>query len=180
MVGTLWAFTVEGQEYRFDFDQSTVKGWGFTWAEINPNQVRVFDADTQRAMVMNFDSPTSFRGISWDGTTAISGTRILDPLYLSGMAKVIGTYQRYAGVQNDWHVGTITQDGAGYRWTNKAGRSWYLTPDVKTQTLYTSRENPYYQDGNTDAQRDTRQFTLSRGNGRYTGFNFMGDYYKLQ
>ena len=70
----------------------------------------IFRALPPNFPILNFDSPNSFRGISWDGTTPISGTRILDPLYLSGMAKVIGTYQRYAGVQNDWHVGTITQE----------------------------------------------------------------------
>jgi hypothetical protein len=36
---------------------------------------------------------------------------------MSGMAKVIGNYRRYAGVDNDWHIGSITQDGTGYRWT---------------------------------------------------------------
>jgi hypothetical protein len=34
---------------------------------------------------------------------------------MSGM--MIGNYRRYAGVDNDWHIGSITQDGTGYRWT---------------------------------------------------------------
>jgi hypothetical protein len=45
---------------------------------------------------------------------------------------VPGDYQ-HNPVQNNWHIGSIKTDGTGLRWTNKAGASWRLIPDLANQ-----------------------------------------------
>ncbi len=61
----------------------------------------------------------------------------MDVLPLSAIA---GHYQREP-VQNDWHVVTVTVDGAEATWANQAGVSWSLT--VRDGTLYSSPDGPY-------------------------------------
>jgi hypothetical protein len=82
---------------------------------------------------------------------------------------VLGAYQ-HNPVQNDWHIGSIVQDSAGLRWTNKAGVSWRLEPDLANQRLLTSPDNPYYAQG-------LREFKLIINNGQITGFTFAGGSY---
>ena len=85
------------------------------------------------------------------------------------VAMVPGSY-RHNPVQNDWHMGSIVPDGAGFRWTNKAGASWYLTPDLANQRLKTGPDNPYFAQG-------LREFKLVFSNGQLTGFQFGGGTY---
>ncbi|MBL8206850.1 MAG: ankyrin repeat domain-containing protein [Blastocatellia bacterium] len=82
---------------------------------------------------------------------------------------VLGTFQR-TPVENGYHTGSITRDGDQLRWTNQAGVSWGLIPDVGNNRLLTNRENPYYQDGH-------REFTLIIANGRVRGIRFAGEDY---
>jgi len=84
-------------------------------------------------------------------------------------AMVPGAY-RHNPVQNDWHTGSIVPDGAGLRWTNKAGASWHLTPDLANQRLLTGPDNPYFAQG-------LREFKLIISNGQVTGFQFAGGTY---
>ncbi|MDO8356983.1 MAG: Vps62-related protein [Nitrospirota bacterium] len=82
---------------------------------------------------------------------------------------VLGAYQ-HNPVQNDWHIGSIVQDSTGLRWTNKAGVSWRLEPDLANQRLLTGPDNPYYAQG-------LREFKLIINNGQITGFTFAGGSY---
>ncbi|NLI00369.1 MAG: hypothetical protein GX446_12865 [Chthonomonadales bacterium] len=60
---------------------------------------------------------------------------------------LVGSY-RHEPVENDWHIGTLkleTVDGKpGLRWTNKAGATWTLTPDLAKGILRTGPDCPYY------------------------------------
>lgn len=82
---------------------------------------------------------------------------------------VLGTFQRLPA-ENGYHTGSITRDGDQLRWTNQAGVSWGLTPDLDRNRLLTNRENPYYQDGHLE-------FTLIIANGRVRGIRFAGEDY---
>jgi hypothetical protein len=83
----------------------------------------------------------------------------------------LGAYQ-HNPVQNDWHIGLITQDSAGLRWTNKAGVSWRLTPDLANQRLLAQgSDNPYSAQG-------LSEFNLIVSNGQITGFTFAGGTYQ--
>lgn len=85
------------------------------------------------------------------------------------MAMVSGAY-RHNPVQNNWHMGFIVPDGAGLRWTNKAGASWHLIPDLVNQRLQTGPDNPYFAQG-------LREFKLMVSNGQIVGFEFAGGTY---
>ena len=85
------------------------------------------------------------------------------------VAMVSGGY-RHQPVQNNWHVGTIVRDGAGFRWTNKAGASWRLIPDLPNKRLLTETDNPYYRQGH-------REFKLLIRQGQIAGFEFGGGTY---
>ncbi|MEK7316427.1 MAG: VCBS repeat-containing protein [Candidatus Eisenbacteria bacterium] len=88
------------------------------------------------------------------------------------LESIVGNY-RQEPVQNDWHIGAITADGGGFRWTNKAGLSWSLTPDLANNRLLTGTENPYYSGG-------SREFKLIVKDANVTGFSFNGGNYMRQ
>jgi serine/threonine protein kinase/formylglycine-generating enzyme required for sulfatase activity len=87
------------------------------------------------------------------------------------LSDIVGHYADKQST-NDWHRGAIseTKDKEGkdvLRWTNAAGKSWQLTPDLPNGVLNTGPDNPYFNNFNDVA---TRVFTLelSRdGNGEY-------------
>ena len=83
-------------------------------------------------------------------------------------AAVLGSYQRNP-VENDWHKGRITA-GANNTlvWTNAAGISWKLTPDMANKSLRTGADNPY-------ADQGIRDFTVEVRNGKVAGFRFGED-----
>jgi hypothetical protein len=94
-------------------------------------------------------------------------------------AMVPGSY-RHNPVQNDWHMGSIVPDGAGLRWTNKAGASWHLTPDLPNQRLLAiGPDNPYASQGQHDPNQALLEFKLitNQHNGQITGFDFGGGTY---
>jgi len=91
------------------------------------------------------------------------------------VASLAGRYQRDP-VENGYHSGVI-QTGP-LRWSNDAGRSWRLTPDVANGVLLTGPDNPY---NDTEAGRAFR-IVLRRGpDGDYlpevAGFLFQGELY---
>jgi hypothetical protein len=90
----------------------------------------------------------------------------------AGLAQVPGRYQRNP-VENDWHTGTITAEGNGFRWTNQAGVRWSLTPDFENDTLVTGRDNPYYDTG-------SKIFDLIVDDDRLVGFRFNNEEYLKQ
>ncbi len=56
---------------------------------------------------------------------------------------LVGTYVRRPE-DNDWHRGRLSRDGEGLRWTNEAGVSWALDPDLAEGRLRSGPDNPYY------------------------------------
>jgi hypothetical protein len=89
-----------------------------------------------------------------------------------------GSYRREPP-ENGWHHGVIENNPLG--WTNDAGASWHLTPDLANGVLRTEADNPYY---NTPAGK-VFQITLNRGtDGEYVpiveGFQFNGESYRRQ
>jgi len=86
------------------------------------------------------------------------------------VADIVGEYEHFNEMPiNDWHRGNISmeKDQAGrdvLRWTNAAGVSWQLNPDLPNGVLNTGPDNPYID------HRAYRVFSLvlSRdGNGEY-------------
>jgi len=97
-----------------------------------------------------------------------------------------GAY-RHQPVANDWHIGSIQPDpdahGEGkpvLRWTNKAGVSWRLWPDIEGGVPRTGADNPYYE-SNPTGGRAFRIVLRRDADGRYlpevAGFQFQGDPY---
>lgn len=97
-----------------------------------------------------------------------------------------GAY-RHQPVQNDWHVGTIQPDANAdpegqpvLRWTNQAGVSWRLFPDLENGVLRTGPENPYYE-SNPTTGRVFRIVLRRDANGDYlaevAGFQFQHGFY---
>jgi len=75
------------------------------------------------------------------------------------LASVVGEYVRIPP-ENDFHRGTISlekdQDGRDrLRWTNAAGVSWTLKPDLTKGVLETGPDNPYFKNGGS-----SKAFTL--------------------
>lgn len=108
-------------------------------------------------------------------TTPATATRTIgvysaSPLTLRSIA---GTY-RYEPYSNNWHQGTITVESNGQlRWTNQAGVSWNMNPDLQTGVLQKEAGSPY-QD-----QPNGQTFVVQRdGSGNITGFQFQGETYK--
>lgn len=101
-----------------------------------------------------------------------------DVLAQISVADLLGEY-RHEPEQNGWHRGTIKAEPNGQlRWTNAAGATWLLTPDLANGRLNTGPDCPYYRDG------AGRYFTivLKRDeNGRHlpevAGFSFNGGLY---
>lgn len=117
-------------------------------------------------------------GFSFGGDTFGLVASIPSPMPMPSPAKpldataVLGTYQRNP-VENDWHKGQITA-GANNTliWTNAAGVSWKLTPDLASKSLRTGADNPY-------ADQGVRDFAIELRDGKVTGFSFGGDTYAL-
>ena len=86
---------------------------------------------------------------------------------------ILGDYHRLP-IENPWHEGTIAlKDGAQrllLQWTNKAGVSWDLTPDLEKGVLLTGASNPYYETG-------AREFELDVRDGEVVGFWFNNEHY---
>ena len=83
---------------------------------------------------------------------------------------LLGTYRRLP-VQNSYHTGSISEVDGTLTWTNKAGVSWPLYPDMETATLHTDESNPYYQ------TYGFRAFFLEMADDTILGFWFQGERY---
>lgn len=97
---------------------------------------------------------------------------------------LVGTYVR-SPRENDYHEGTIEaaakKKGPALVWTNKAGVSWGLTPDLAAGVLKTGPDNPYFKDAPDDAARAFHLVLARDAAGEYlpevTGFRFNGELY---
>ncbi len=92
---------------------------------------------------------------------------------------VAGEYSQAVPL-NSWHLGTISvtkrdkqSNPQMLKWTNKAGRSWRLEPDLKTATLHTGPDNPYHDSLKGQAFYMAFDRT-SPGEPRVAGFWFQG------
>jgi hypothetical protein len=110
-------------------------------------------------------------GTTISGGTNNSGGNPMPQKPLEATA-LLGSYQRNP-VENDWHKGQITA-GANNTlvWTNAAGVSWKLTPDLANKTLRTGADNPYANEG-------VRDFAIELRDGKVAGFSFRGDTFGL-
>ncbi len=84
---------------------------------------------------------------------------------------VLGQYVRQPP-SNGWHTGTISASGSTLKWTNEAGSSWTLIPDLDNEQLLTTDDCPY----------PGKDFTLvltnnSDGSVSVTGFMFLNEKY---
>lgn len=115
----------------------------------------------------------------WPAAAADGCQLFGDPLAtqpVMNVHNVIGTYRRVP-VESGWHTGSLVlAPGPGERlvWTNAAGVSWTLTPDLPNQQLITGPDNPYRRWGGLDA--DT--FTLSFQGNQLVGFRFNNELYE--
>jgi len=99
---------------------------------------------------------------------------------------LIGAY-RHEPVQNDWHIGALSKEMADgsvvLRWTNKAGATWVLKPDVASGVLRTGSDCPYYDAASPESS--AFRIRLKRdASGRWLpqieGFTFGGGVYRRQ
>lgn len=94
---------------------------------------------------------------------------------------LLGTY-RHEPKDNDWHEGEIKRDAQGnITWTNLAGKTWKLSPEIAKGALTTGSDCPYFTFA--DPARSAFKIVLKRdGNGRYlpevSGISFMGGFYR--
>lgn len=87
------------------------------------------------------------------------------------LTSLIGKYQRDP-ITDDWHRGELKAGANGnLTWTNGAGVSWNLKPDLVQGVLRTGDDNPYQQD-------NIRDFTILKRNGKVTGFRFGEDTFR--
>lgn len=99
----------------------------------------------------------------WPAAAADGCQVFADPLATPTVVtvhNVIGTCRRLP-VENAWHTGSFTlAPGPGERlvWTNTAGVSWTLTPDLGNQRQITWRDEPYQRAGDQDGQGFTLAF----------------------
>jgi hypothetical protein len=95
-------------------------------------------------------------------------------------AMLLGTYRRHP-VENPWLEGTIdSPTPRAMRWTNNAGRSWRLEPNLAKGSLLTGPDNPYYY-LNPATGREFRIVLRLGSAGDYiaevAGFRFNGEFY---
>lgn len=91
---------------------------------------------------------------------------------------ILGAYA-HQPKQNAWHEGEITFRDGSYHWTNEAGRSWKLAPDLKRGVLRTGPDCPY---ASGAPEGPPFRLQLARdAEGRYTskliGFRFQSGLY---
>ena len=97
---------------------------------------------------------------------------------------IVGEYQ-HDPVENDWHMGKLEPaqiaGRPALRWTNKAGVSWILRPDLPRGLLLTGADCPYYDAAHPEASAVRIQLRRD-ASGRYEaaveGFSFQGGLYR--
>ena len=106
---------------------------------------------------------------------ALDLARVVTPEMLAGR------YQRNP-TENGWHTGAITVEGGEtlrrYRWTNQAGVSWQLAPDLAHGRLQCASGSPYM---DHEAGRSfVIQLRTAPGTAKpaVAGFQFNGDFYQ--
>ncbi len=111
----------------------------------------------------------------------VTGFRFMNEIYSrKGSLQVtvqslLGSY-RYEPYSNGYHQGTISDLGNGVlKWTNQAGYSWDLVPDLAAGVLRKRDGSPY------QTSPGGQQFQILKGSaGEITGFRFLGEVYNKQ
>ncbi len=129
-------------------DRQSMPAWKFDYLKT------IFSRGNQWIPTCTADRPRVTRPTP---TAVLPSTRqpVLTPDHLETL---VGTYRRHP-VENQWHVGRITvaaRDPRGQptvlRWTNDAGVSWGLFPDLANGRLRTDEENPYHRSNPASGQ----------------------------
>jgi hypothetical protein len=97
------------------------------------------------------------------------------PLNSETMGRLFQQYVRHPA-QNAWHTGRIAQDqsnAGSLRWTNNAGVSWTLRPDLANGILYTGPDCPYF----NDPRGKFFKIELAPQTGAVQGFRFFNELY---
>ncbi len=87
---------------------------------------------------------------------------------------------KHEPVENGWHTGSLKIVDGKVRWTNQAGISWLLTPDLAQGVLQAGPDCPYY---SANPKSCVFRVVLKRNaRGQYlpeiAGFQFNGAYYR--
>ncbi len=94
---------------------------------------------------------------------------------------LVGDY-RHEPVENDWHIGRITIESVDskrlLRWTNKAGKSWLLTPDLLKGELAIGTDCPYYSESASPFRVQFRRDSDGNYTPVLTGFVFNSAFYR--
>jgi hypothetical protein len=91
------------------------------------------------------------------------------------VALLVGDYNRQP-VENEWHSGRISVQEENLLWTNDAGVSWGLEPDLAAGVLRTGPDCPY--DGDF-VLTPTRDLDSGEWTTELAGFTFNGELYSL-
>ncbi|MFG0319244.1 MAG: hypothetical protein ACF8XB_18380, partial [Planctomycetota bacterium JB042] len=98
-------------------------------------------------------------------------------------ADLLGPYRREP-VENDWHEGVVERAGTRHgpavlRWTNAAGVSWGLEPDLANGALRTGEDNPYHASHpeTSDFHLVLRRDDDGESVPEVAGFRFLGGVY---
>ena len=124
--------------------------------------------DEVNAVSISLNGATIVSG-SDDGTVrlwALRNNAVGTPLaeYAFQESSPIGIYRSYP-VRSPWDEGRIEPDGDNFKWTNNAGATWKLIPDLQNHVLKTNASNPYSKSG-------PRDFQIERRAGQMVGFRF--------
>jgi hypothetical protein len=96
------------------------------------------------------------------------------------LTDVMGEFRREP-VQNNWHIGRIEPSGSGLKWTNNAGVSWLLSPDLLEGELLTGPDCPYYAPPNgTKFSIVLKRDGMGDLTNEVEGFSFSGEIYTQQ
>jgi hypothetical protein len=92
-----------------------------------------------------------------------------------------GRYQRNPR-ENGWHTGTLTMEGGEtlrrFRWTNEAGVSWTLTPDLAHSRLQCDKGSPYLDHEAGQSFVIQLQVVPGAAKPAVSGFRFNGEFYQ--
>jgi hypothetical protein len=94
---------------------------------------------------------------------------------------VEGTYRREP-YENGYHEGRLKREGSGFRWSNKADRSWAVSPDWVRGRLIAGPGTPYY--SADDPAKNDMRLVLERDPRtgdhlpRLEGILFLGEVYR--
>ena len=106
------------------------------------------------AEILDVSKSTDLTNFTLRTTSAADSKNIVITLTASedNSEKIVGNYvcHLYFPNPNDWHFVTISSMGDGtLKWSNRAGKSWRLTPTGNPDIYSLGSDCPYYEAGRT-------------------------------